>query len=354
VGGRILNLYVTTARVDQLEDKLTHHTTAWPTFFLVGAMKAGTTSLANLLARHPDVYLPPIKEPNFFCEDINAATDPNDRRFSFSVISVEQALDPVRPRRAQVALVRDAHQYLALYRAGAGYRHRGDCSTAYLFSASAAAAIAAVVPTAKILVMVREPVARAISEHRMRRVMGSARASLVVEIEAEQREIAAGVPIAHGSHLYLRAGQYAAQIQRYRQAFGPESVLVVVFEEFVRDQQAHFDQICDFLEIRRIPIGSAAHANEGKMPRSAWLNRWLFMLRAKSLLTWIGPHLAPALKRRLLRIWFLPDTTDYRAERSQLAPLFAAEIAAVEALLGRPLPHWRAASRQPPEDARGS
>lgn len=42
----------------------------WPNFYLVGAMKAGTTTIADALASHPDVYSSPVKEPNFFGSDL--------------------------------------------------------------------------------------------------------------------------------------------------------------------------------------------------------------------------------------------------------------------------------------------
>jgi hypothetical protein len=311
-----------------------------PNFFLVGAMKAGTTSLANLLARHPDVYLPPIKEPNFFATDVNATTDPRGRHHSFDAITVEAALDPVKPRRAQVAIVRDRTEYQALYAAGAGRARRGDCSTAYLFSRRAAEEIAACCPDARILVMVRDPVTRAISEYRMRRAIGSARGPLAAEIEEELAAIARNAPVHHGARLYLRAGFYAEQIERFRRAFGPENVMILVFERFIRDQQGHVDAVCDFLGIARRPLAGEERANAGHVPRSARLSRLLHAAGGMYFLTRIGPHLPAALKRRLVRLWFRDDRTSYDAERPRLRALFAAEVERMEALLGTPLPEW--------------
>lgn len=318
--------------------------TALPDFFLVGAMKAGTTSLANLLARHPDIYLPPIKEPNFFAIDVNANTAAGGRRHTFEAIRVEEALDPVNPRRTQIAIVRDRADYLALYAAGAGRARRGDCSTAYLFSERAAEEIGRACPGARILVMVRDPVTRAISEYRMRQAIGSAAGSLMEEIEAERRAIAAGEPLRHGAHMYLRAGAYAGQIERFRRVFGPEGVMVLVFERFVRDQQGHLDAVCDFLGLARLPLPVAERANAGHVPRSARLTRLLYASGGVYLLTRLGRHLPPWLKRRLVRLWFRADTTRYDAERQYLGELLAPEVARMEALLG-PLPEWRGRGR---------
>jgi hypothetical protein len=312
-----------------------------PNFFLVGAMKAGTTSLANLLTRHPDVYLPPIKEPNFFATDVNTTTAAEGRQRSFDAIRVEEALDPVKPRRAQIAIVRGRTEYQALYAAGAGHARRGDCSTAYLFSHRAAEEIAACCPKAKILVMVRDPVTRAISEYRMRRAIGSAIGPLAAELEQELVAIDRDEPVYHGAHMCLRAGFYSEQIERFRRTFGPENVMVLVFERFVRDQQGHVDAVCDFLGIARLPLEAEERANVGYVPRSAQLNRLLYAFGGMYLLTRIGPHLPTSLKRRLVSLWFRDDCTSYDAERSRLRTLFAEEVGRMEALLGAPLPEWR-------------
>ena len=311
-----------------------------PDFFLVGAMKAGTTSLANLLERHPDIYLPPIKEPNFFATDINAATA-QERRHSFDAIRVEELLDPARPRRTQIAIVRDLAQYRALYAAGAGHARRGDCSTAYLFSATAAAAIAAACPAARILVMVRDPVSRAITEYRMRQAIGSATGSLDQEIDQELRAIERGEPSRHGAHLYLRAGRYAEQIERFRAVFPAERIKLLVFERFVRDQAGQLDAVCDFLGVARRPLAVAERANASHVPRSRRLGRLLYASGGLYLASRLGPHLPPALKQRLVRLWFTADPQPYTQERQRLRGLLADEIGQMEQLLGEPLPEWR-------------
>ena len=56
--------------------------TVTPNFFVIGAPKAGTTSLYSQLSRHPDIFMSPIKEPNHFCSDLHALADSsslNDR-----------------------------------------------------------------------------------------------------------------------------------------------------------------------------------------------------------------------------------------------------------------------------------
>jgi len=52
-----------------------------PNFFIIGALKCGTTSLASWLGEHPNVYMSPVKEPHFFCSDFNGALIPNEREY---------------------------------------------------------------------------------------------------------------------------------------------------------------------------------------------------------------------------------------------------------------------------------
>jgi hypothetical protein len=315
-------------------------TGAMPDFFLVGAMKAGTTSLANLLDRHPDIYLPPIKEPNFFATDVNASTV-LQRKNSFDAIRVEEVLDPNKPRRTQIAVIRDAGQYRALYAAGADHARRGDCSTAYLFSKEAAGAIAACCPKARILIMVRDPVSRAISEYRMRQAIGSARGSLDREIDEEMAAMGQNAAVQHGTHMYLRAGRYAEQIGRFQRLFPPDNIKILVFERFVRDQQGHLDAVCDFLGIARLPLETEERANTSHVPRNRLLGRLLFASGGFYLATRLGRYIPLGLKRRLVRFWFTEDSASYGNERRRLRALFADEIDRMEQLLGTPLPEWR-------------
>ena len=55
-----------------------------PNFFIVGAMKAGTTSVYSYLRQHPDVYMSPVKEPNYFCSDIDSESFERDYKHQIS------------------------------------------------------------------------------------------------------------------------------------------------------------------------------------------------------------------------------------------------------------------------------
>ncbi|MCG5525277.1 sulfotransferase [Ectothiorhodospira haloalkaliphila] len=103
-----------------------------PNFFILGAPKCGTTSLARWLADHPQVYMSPVKEPHYYSTDLANRT------------------------------IRSQKRYEALFRA-ARYEHRaiGEASTWYLFSKDAIPAIENAHPEARYIVMTRDPVGMA-------------------------------------------------------------------------------------------------------------------------------------------------------------------------------------------------
>jgi hypothetical protein len=108
-----------------------------PDFFIVGAPKCGTTSLASYLRTHPKIYMSAIKEPNYFCFDVPGLRDTYDRPETYGRLFA-------RARPEQLC---------------------GEASTAYLFSREAVPAILSANPAAKIIVMVRNPIDMVVSHH---------------------------------------------------------------------------------------------------------------------------------------------------------------------------------------------
>ena len=105
----------------------------WPNLFVVGAPRAGTTSLYHYLRQHPEIYMSPLKEPHFFSHS--------------------------NPQSDTVVKHQDA--YLRLFDAARGEKLRGEASPAYLADPDAPARIKDASPEAKIVAVLREPVSRA-------------------------------------------------------------------------------------------------------------------------------------------------------------------------------------------------
>src|SRR4051812_22016289 len=100
-----------------------------PDFFIAGAPKSGTTALFEYLSRHPSVFMPDIKEPNFFSSDLHT----KGQRFR-------------------------ADEYLALFEAARSDQLTGEASAIYLYSAVAVARLMQHNPRARVVVILRNPV----------------------------------------------------------------------------------------------------------------------------------------------------------------------------------------------------
>ncbi len=112
----------------------------WPNFFIVGVAKAGTTSLAAWLRQHPEVFISKLKEPRYFSHDL---ADPGVHN-----------------------VVRSREAYLALFARSGRYKARGEASTSYFTHwRHVPERIKEVVPEARIIILLRDPVERAYSSY---------------------------------------------------------------------------------------------------------------------------------------------------------------------------------------------
>jgi Sulfotransferase domain len=203
-----------------------------PDFFIVGHAKSGTTALYEMLKRHPQIYMPENKEPWFFASDMRP-------RF--------------RPRRSGRP-PQTLDEYLSLFSDARPGQRVGEASSSYLWSRTAATAIAEVRPAARIIAILREPASFLRSLHLQ---------LLQTHVEVEQdlrkamsREDARrrGKRIPRRSHRpqllqYSDHVHYVEQLRRYHEVFPPEQVLVLIYEDFRRDNEATVRTVLRFLEV---------------------------------------------------------------------------------------------------------
>jgi hypothetical protein len=285
----------------------------WPNLFLVGAAKAGTTSVYEELARHPAIYMSPIKEPHFFSR-----------------------IEPSPERAAFFPHVSDEREYLALFDRVAGERLIGEASTSYLWDQRAAERIRRVAPEASILIMLRDPVARAYSQYWNDVREGLERRSFPEALAEEQR---AG-PGAWGvTSLYIDCGRYADQVARYLERFGPR-VLVCFFERFVADRQGTLAEIHSFLGVAP-PSAAAAEperSNPASLPRNELSGRILGSGRLRRAARATVPRRLRARLRGAMLREVSPPPMDPGA-RALLAEVFRPEVGRLAEVLGR-TPPW--------------
>jgi len=114
----------------------------WPNFFIVGVPRAATTSLDDLLKRSEGVFMPSHKEPHYFS-------------------SIESSILYPPP-------IRDKKKYLALFKKAPEGALIGESSTSYSWDPTSAKSIHQIVPEAKIIISLRDPVERAYSHYLLR------------------------------------------------------------------------------------------------------------------------------------------------------------------------------------------
>lgn len=177
-----------------------------PDFLVIGAMKAGTTSLWRELRRHPDVWVPDLKEFQFF----------SDKR------KYAQGLD----------------WYRAHFAEGAGHRAIGEASTGYTKyprPEDVAERIAAALPDVRLVYLVREPLARIRSHY----VHSVHKARETRPIDQAVREAPA----------YLAVTRYRTQIDRYLALFPADRLLVVTTDDLKKRRTEVLDQVFTHLGV---------------------------------------------------------------------------------------------------------
>ncbi|MBK9638978.1 MAG: sulfotransferase [Bacteroidetes bacterium] len=179
-----------------------------PNFFIVGAAKAGTTSLYQYLSQHPEVYMSPIKEPNYFSTEIKFEEVRTEVKERIRLLKINSFLKGNMRKPIHRAFINDIKQYESLFRFVGNQKAIGEASASYLYSPYAAKAIQEYNSEAKIIIILRNPIQRIYSHYLMDRRMGITNLPFEEALEAEKSY----QPRQWSYILYLELGEYS-QIQ---------------------------------------------------------------------------------------------------------------------------------------------
>jgi hypothetical protein len=206
--------------------------TRLPDFFIVGHFKSGTTSLYEMLKHHPELYMPDFKEPRFLATDMRA--------------SYRYRRGPSYPESFE--------EYVSLFSGAAAEQLIGEGSAGYLWSQTAASNIAELQPGARIIAILREPAMFLRSFHfQLLQSHIESKRSLEKAIALESAR-GRGRRIPWRSHLpqllqYSAQVRYTEQLRRYHDRFPSEQVLVLIYDDFRRDNMATVKRVLRFLEV---------------------------------------------------------------------------------------------------------
>jgi Sulfotransferase family len=219
-----------------------------PNFFIAGAPKSGTTSLYHYLDQHPQIYMSPVKEPNYFASEIRLEnfSERLRPRAEHSADPLWAYLNgPMREKRFG-GLVTEWPDYLKLFREVEGQKAIGEASVCYLWSESAASNIRRTIPNARIILVLRNPVDMAFSMylHTLRSLGTRHTFREAIERGLEQRggEIDFWNP-------FLDMGLYYQQVKRYLETFPEGRVRIYWYEEYQSEPARMLADIFRFLEV---------------------------------------------------------------------------------------------------------
>lgn len=236
-----------------------------PSFFIVGAAKAGTTTLYNWLASHPDVYMSPVKEPNFFAKDIDTSKLRPQVKKRLDAQDLDGFISKGMNGTLHRAYITDANQYNDLFSGMKPGMIAGEASASYLWSHVAASEIKKYNPSAKIIVVLRDPATRAWSHYLMDRKLGFTEQSFTDALKNDQQ---LKVRSWGAASLYVDLGMYGEQLKRYYDVFPASQLLILRNEDLKHDAQGSFDKICSFLNIRNSKVSTASDANVAAVPKN--------------------------------------------------------------------------------------
>ncbi|MDQ3877196.1 MAG: sulfotransferase [Actinomycetota bacterium] len=260
-----------------------------PNFFVIGAARSGTTSLAAALREHQDVFVTTPKEPHFLAFA--------GRSVHFSGPGDDLMLN----QRA----VTNYAAYLNLYSAAGDAKARGDASVSTLYYAERSiTSINTYFPHAKMIVILRDPVHRAFSSYQYLRSRGFESCGTFEEaLDLEDERIDRGW---HHQWHYTRASMYAQQLVPFIDAFGAQRVLVLFFDDLKSSGRTVLESILQFLEVGPLPAtGAVGRWNSSGDPRSDLITRMRRLAATTPAINRTARALVPQPIRQRLRSWSL-------------------------------------------------
>ena len=290
-------------------------------FFLVGAMKAGTSSVNAYLAQHPGIFMCPIKDGRFFFFEGDKAPEYHD---------------PFAKEFRENSII-GWDRYLALLSGADRSQVVGESTALYLYSDYACHRIKKYYPDAKIIIFLREPASRTYSHYHQAVKNGMEKLNFAEALEAEDWRIEHGWgPTYH----YKRRSVYVPQLTNYLENFPPDNLRIYLQEDLRAAPKETMSDIFDFLGVdRNFEIDFQKRHNIGLTPRHPWLYHHIYrpdsILRAAIPLP-VRKYISGVYRALLMSS---PPPID-AVVRNSLTDYFTPDILSLQSMIGRDLSHW--------------
>ncbi len=256
-----------------------------PDFFIIGAAKSGTTSLYEYLKQSEDIYFSPIKEPNYFSDDIDVSKfSKTYRRNTF--LAVDKYFKENTLHDIPLTFIRNKDYYEQLFLGGTNYKIRGEASTSYLYSKTAAKNIYNFNQDSKIIAILRNPMGRAFSHYQMAVRYGHTNLDFKNAVKKDHSRDVKGWGI---SELFIELGLYFEQLERYFKVFPKEQIKIFLFDDLKSDPQKFVNECCNFIGISEFELDNKSAHNVKEIPENIKLNYFLTKSGIKSLVRKVLP-----------------------------------------------------------------
>jgi len=311
-----------------------------PNFFLVGAGKAGTTSLFHYLDQHPDIYMSPVKEPSYFSlESRPENMDPAYRALGHELeMRTRNFLHGPMQEKLAGGIVRESDDYMRLFLNAHNESAVGEASVGYLWSRTAAAGIANRFPEARILMVLRSPAERAFSQYLHNMSDGFISDSFRDYVQASVGRPSRGLGV---HEPFLEMGLYAGQVQRYFDRFPRERIGIWLYEDTKTRPQEFLREVMQFLGVNSsFRPDTTKRYNEPRVARFGKAKRMLRRMGVWQMAASIAPdRVRHAVRKAAHRP--ASELTMSAEDRALMIDYYRDDICRLEKMLGRDLTAWR-------------
>lgn len=263
-----------------------------PNFLIVGAARSGSTALYDWLRQHPQVFMSPVKETNYFARLQRNMTGPGDEVLNRPLARLNDGSFEERGS----AIVVSWDEYLALFSGAENFLACGEASPAYLYYPDTARNIREAIPECKVIMVLRNPIDRAFSAYKVLVWWGREIDDFETALAAEAKRLQAG-----WEHVWALKGMglYYSQVKAYIEVFPREQVGIWLYEQLRHEPGKFYGEVCRFIGVDdEIPI-SLARSN-ASFSRVGPLKRLLTRLPGTR---YIRRKLLPAGFRAKIQSW---------------------------------------------------
>ncbi|MBU0730974.1 MAG: sulfotransferase [Proteobacteria bacterium] len=295
-----------------------------PNFFIIGAPRSGTTYMHNCLKQHPQIFFPIIKEPSFFSYDKNNP----------KIVELYSKLDAAYGHK----LIRSMDEYANLFIDVKDKSSIGESSTNYLYFPNTAQNIYKHVPTAKIIVSLRNPVDALYSICTwayMYKFIYTPFFNLSIKEQLNT--------INEFDRFYFNPYFYYKYLSEYLSVFDRSRIKIVIFEEWIKEPEKCIPEIFNFLELdTKSKVEYNVEEFKSDIIRSLFIKKIIrrFFLEISNIINPFSAKFAYSLKNRIKATFHTKPPPISPESRNELLKLYHDDIMKLQDLLDRDLSLW--------------